>query len=152
VAYPALFTQAQLELALGGSDKLVELAKASSLVDPILATFVSEVQAAASGNVYAVLQVAFNPTDPTFAAAQYVQQLSVTIGVYWAWHKSTGGVAVPPDVVAAKAEAIVELEKAAKGLRSLGTDVDPTSNTGATSVNLVTSSRRIMRRNTGGFC
>jgi hypothetical protein len=152
MAFPALFTQAQLEVALGGADKLVQLAKASSSSDPVLATFLAEVQAAASGNVYAILQVAFDPNDPNFAAAQYVQQNAVTIGVYWAWHKSTGGTAVPDEVKAAKVEAERELDNTREGLRSLGSDMNPASNAGAEGVNLVTSNRRIMRRNTGGFC
>lgn len=152
MALPPLFTQAQLEVALSGAVSLRQLAKASGPTDPVLAAFVAEVQKAASGNVYAILQVAFDPHDPTFAAADYVQERAVTIGVYWAWHKGTGGVGVPDEVKAAKAEAEADLEKKREGLGALGTDADPASNAGTSLVDIVDDTTRIMRRNTGGFC
>lgn len=155
MAFPPLFTQGQLEIAAGGTDKLLQLVdktKSQQLSSVPCQAFLAEVQNATLGEVCAILQVAFNPADPTFQGASFVQQNAVTIGLYWTWHKSTGGIAVPPEVKDAREQAIATLKQARDGLQSLGTDVTPESNVGVTSVNLVTSSRRILRRNTGGFC
>ncbi len=155
MAYPAPFTQAQLEIAAGGSADLLQLADKSRTGDLSSAScqaFIAEVQRAAAGQLYSILQIVFDPADPTFQAADFVQQNAVVIGVYWAWHKSTGGKAIPPEVITAKNDAVATLEKAAEGLRSLGTDKTPTSNAGAKTVTIDTTGTRILRDNMRGFC
>jgi hypothetical protein len=155
VALPLPFTQAQLEIAVGGAADLLKLADKSgtgSLSSASCQAFIAEVQAAAAGEMYSILQVAFDPADSTFPAADFVKQNALTIGVYWAWHKSTGGLAVPEKVETAKDKAIATLEKAKDGFRSLGTADDPTSNAGAENVDLDTTGTRLLRSNMGGFC
>jgi hypothetical protein len=129
---------------------LVQLAKARSIDDPIVQGFVAEVQRASSGNVYAILQVVFDPTDPTFAAADYVQQSAVTIGAYWAHNKSTGGQEIPPNVKEAYTDAIAQLKETRAGLTSLGTDKEPTSQVQSHQVDM--TGRGWTRKSWGGFC
>lgn len=155
MALPDPFSQAQLEIAVGGQSDLLKLADKTATGDlnsTACQAFIDEVMAAAAGEVLSLLQVAFDPTDPTFQSADFVQQNALVIGVYWAWHKSTGGRAVPADVETAKDKAVATLLQAKDGLRSLGTEDDPTSNAGAENVTLDTTGTRILRSNTGGFC
>lgn len=151
----ALYSQGQLEIATGGADKLRELVdkqKTGQLASASCQAFLAEVHAAALGEVCAILQVAFDPSDPTFQGADFVKQNGVTIGLYWTWHKSTGGIAIPNPVKDAHAEAVASLEKARDGLRSLGTEQDPASNVGSKMVKLDTTGTRVTRGNMGGFC
>jgi hypothetical protein len=150
VAFPAPFPQTRLELALGGTDKLVELAKAPGLSDPLVAAFVAEVQSAAAADVFSILQVVWNPADPTFQGSDFVQQNAVTCGIYWAWHKSTGGIAVPTDIKEARAEALQNLKDARQGLLGLGSDTEPSASYDAYQQR--SHRHGWTRRGWGGFC
>src|SRR5262245_59311741 len=96
-----LFTDAQLEIGVGGADRLVQLAKAQSYGDATYTAFVAEVKRAANGRVYAILKVAIDITDPNVAIAGAIQQYALALGVYWAWWMGTGGTALPDEVVKA---------------------------------------------------
>lgn len=158
MSLPPPFTQAQLEIAVGGADQLLELADkrgecgALGLNGAPAQAFIAEVQRAVAGRLYSILQVAFDPTDPMFQGSDFVQQLAVTMGAYWAWHKSTGGIAIPQDVKEANADAEAMLKDTRDGGQGLGTLVDPRSNAGARNVRVDQTGRRVLRKNMGGFC
>lgn len=157
MAYPtSLYTQAQIQVAVGGADKLLQLAdrafKSNNIASAGCQQFLAEVSAATTGEVNSILQVAFDPNDPVYATAQFVVEYALTIAVYWAWHKSTGGIAVPKETKDGADLARAALKEAREGLRSLGTSPSATSNAGALNVDIDHSGRRILRKNTGGFC
>lgn len=155
MSFPAPFTQSQLQIALGGAAAYMQLFDKELTGNPndvnVVAMLV-EVQNAAAADLYSVLQVVFDPHDTTFQNAVFTQQKAVTIGVYWSWHKSTGGQAVPPANVQAYADAMAALKEARSGLRSLGTDVDPASNSAVQTVTVDSTGQRILRGNMNGFC
>ena len=151
-SFASPFTQSQLEIAVGGAPNLVRLAKASNTADPQYAAFVVEVQSAALMELYSILQVAFDPNDPTVAGSIYAQQYGVTLGVYWAHHKGTGGIEIPEKVDAAHDKTLTAIKEARSGSTALGTTTDPTSNAGAKTVTVDATGSRIVRRNMGGFC
>jgi hypothetical protein len=157
MAFPAqLYTQTQLAVAVGGADKLLELAdravKSGQITSAGCQQFLSEVLLATSGEVNSILEVAFDPNDPNYANAAFVQEYALTIAVYWTWHKSTGGLSVPKDVRDGADLARSALKEAREGLRSLGTSPATASNAGATSVTIDTTGQRILRTNLNGFC
>ena len=129
---PLLVTQAQLEIAVGGPSELLQLADKSgtgSLSSDTCQSFITEVITIASGKIYSLVQVAADPSDPNVATA-FVVQCAVTAAVYWAWHKSTGGIAVPPDVKEAYRDAIAEMKEYAEGLRAVGSSPTPSTSAG----------------------
>lgn len=155
--YPtSLYTQAQLQVACGGADKLLQLADRAFKTGNILATgpqtFLLEVANATAGEVNSILEVAFDPNDPVYASAQFVVEYALTLAVYWAWHKSTGGIGVPPEVKDGADKARAALKEAREGLRSLGTSPSAASNAGASTFEIDTTGRRILRKNMFGFC
>lgn len=155
MAYPDLFTQAQLEVAVGGADKLLELVdkqRTGDLSSTSCQTYISEIKAAARGEVYSILQVAYDPGSVDMSVAEFVAQNALVIGVYWTWHKSTGGMAVPPEVKEAKADAVKNLTDAKAGTRALGTDADVESNVGHKTVTVDSTGTRVLRQNMSGFC
>jgi hypothetical protein len=145
---PALFTQAQLEIALGGSDKLVQLAKAASINDPVIAAFMVEVTAAASGKIYSVTQIAADVNDPNILTP-FMVQCGVVAGVYWSWHKSTGGQAIPPEVKEAYRDAIDEVKEYAEGLRAIGATPTPSTSAGLENIDPNPTGTRITRKSLG---
>lgn len=149
---PALFTQTQLEIALGGADRLRQLAKASGPTDPVLVAFVAEVQSAASGKIYSVAQIAANVNDPNILTP-FVIQCGVTAGVYWAWHKSTSGIGIPEEVKAAYRDAIAEVKEYAEGLRAVGGTPTPSTSAGLENIDPDPNDQTITRRSldTSGF-
>lgn len=155
MAYPSPFTTAKLAIALGGDEKLLQLVDKQHTEDITSAScvaFIDEIKEAAAGELYSILQVVFDPADAVFQASPHVIQNALTVGVYWAWHKSTGGMAIPPEVKEAKAEAVAALKEARTGLRSLGTETDPTSNAGVKQVDIDATGTRVLRSNMGGYC
>ena len=150
-ALPDPFTTDQLAMAVGGSRKLVELLDkdGDQVADPALLV---EVKSAAAADLYEILGVAFNPSDPNFAGSPTVQQRGVTLGVYWAWHKSNGGIAIPAEVKEARTEAIEGLKETRAGMRTLATVEDPTASAPAGQVDLDAAGTGWTRSNWGGFC
>ncbi|HZU84105.1 MAG TPA: hypothetical protein VE987_14350, partial [Polyangiaceae bacterium] len=149
---PDLFSDAQLEIAVGGADRLVQLAKAQSYGDPTYQAFVAEVKRAANGRVYAILKVAIDITDPNVALAGAVQQYAIALGVYWAWWMGTGGTALPDEVVKAHDAAIDGLKEIVKGQETIGTEQDPATTLGVKVRSIDAEGVRILRKNLGGFC
>lgn len=155
MGFPALFTQAHLEIATGGADKLLQLAdknRTGNINDATVQAFIAEVIRAASGEVYPIVQVAWDPNDPTVTGADALAEAALPIALYWAWHKSTGGVAVPEEVKTARQDAKATLKEMRDGMQALGTTTDPASNAGAKTVDIDSSGKRVLRRNMGGFC
>lgn len=135
---PALITQAQLEIAVGGPSELLQLADKSgtgALSSDTCQAFITEVITIASGKIYSLVQIAADPNDPN-VATPFVVQCAVTAGVYWAWHKSTGGIAVPPDVKEAYRDAINEMKEYAEGLRAVGASPTPATSAGLETIDI----------------
>lgn len=151
MALSNLWTQAQLEIACGGAASLVRLAKAPNASSAVYTDFIAEVRKASQGIVYAIVQVAFDPTDSTVPGADLLQQHCLAVGVYWAYHKGTGGHAIPDDVRRAYDDALAILRELKKGELALGTEDEPTGNHGAETVT-VRDSTRALRSNMRGFC
>ncbi len=150
-ALSPLFTDAQLEIAVGGAPSLVRLARASGPSDPVYAAFKAEVRMAAQADAYGLAKIAVDPTDPTVSGAGLMQQLCVTCGVYWAHSKGSGGQEIPPEVTLARKDAIEALKELRDGSRTLDTGTDPTSNLGAPSVK-IRAPGAVIRRNFRSFC
>lgn len=152
MALSDLFTQAQLERVCGGAYRLVELAQASSSVDQAYLDFIAQVRLAAQADVYGLMQVAFDPTDPTVSTSPVAQAHCLSIARYWAWSYGTGGQAIPEDVSRDRTMALEGLTTIRDGQAALGTDTEPTSNAGAKTVTLDSTGTRILRANMRGFC
>ena len=127
-ALSALYTDAQLEVAVGGAANLVRRAGATGPSDAKYTTFKNEVRAAAQADAYGLAKIAVDPTDATVSGAGLMQQLCVTIAVFWSHHKGTGGQEVPVEVTRARDDAIKALMEVRDGVRTLDTDTDPTGN------------------------
>lgn len=158
MALPDLFSQADLEIAIGQAANLVELARASSTADPAYAAFVAQVRRAVQGDVYSLLAPSVDITDPNIPISDFVQGQCMPMAVYWAYHKGTAGQAIPDPVRAAYQEAKQALIDFREGNRSLGTqneaarsapahdvDMDATGPSGAPGSGWT-------RKNWGGFC
>lgn len=148
---PALFTQAQLEIAAGGADKLLQLVdktKSGQLASAPCQAFIAEVISTASGKIYSVAQIAADVNDPNIVTP-FLIQLAVTAGLYWAWHKSTGGIAVPPDVKDAYKDAIDEVKDYAEGLRAVGATPTPSTSAGLENIDPNPTGNRITRKSLG---
>lgn len=123
---PDLFTTAQLEMAVGGAQELKKLLDKDrdGVAD---AALIAAVKALASADVYSIVHPAVDPSDATVQGANLLQEYAVTVGVYWTWSKSTGGIAVPPEVEAAYQKALDALREVREGKRSIGTSTEPAS-------------------------
>jgi hypothetical protein len=151
VPLAALYTQEQLEIAAGGADELLHLVdkkRTSQLSSAPCQAFLAEVQEAAISDLYSILQIPFNPDDTTVQQSPFVRQNGVTLGLYWTWHKSTGGKAIPDDVKTARVEAIANLKEARESLRTLATSTEPSSSLSSHQVDRGPWTRRGF----GGFC
>jgi hypothetical protein len=152
VSLPDLISDAQLEIGVGGADRLVQLARAQTYGDATYQAFMAEVKRAANGRVFAILKVAIDITDPNVPIAGTVQQWALAIGVYWAWWMGTGGTAVPPEVAKAHDAAIEGLREIVKGQETIGTEADPATTLGVKVRSIDKEGVRILRKNMGGFC
>lgn len=148
---PALFTQSQLEMAVGGADKLLQLVdktKTNDLASADCQTFIAEIITTACSKIYSVAQVAADVTDPNIATP-FLAQCAVSAGVYWAWHKSTGGIAVPDEIKAAYREAIEEVKQYAEGLRAIGATPTPSTSAGLENIDPDPDGVRLTRTTLG---
>lgn len=128
---PALFTQQQLSDELGGDDKLLALVDKTNtglLSSVDCQRRIAQIITKASGKVYSYAQISADVTDPNIITP-FISSCAITAGVYWAWHFSTSGAAVPPDTKDAYAQAIEEMKEYAAGQRAVG--ATPTPNTSA---------------------
>lgn len=125
MAFSDLFTIAQLELVMGGAYRLVELAQATSTIDAKYTTFIAQVRVAAQGDVYSIMQVTFDPLDPTVSSSPVAQSYCLACAVYWAWSYGTGGQAVPDPVVRNRELAMQALDTIRRGNAGLGTSTEP---------------------------
>jgi phage gp36-like protein len=151
MALPDLFTTAELEIACGGAGNLVRLSKASSASASTYTTFVEQVKAIANGDVYSIVGNDFDITTATVQGAAILQQHAVTIGVFWAHSKGTGGMEIPQQVTEAYRISQEWLEKMARGLRGLGTETQPTGALAVQQVDMYDAGRGWTRGTWGGF-
>ena len=152
---PALYVQAQLEIAVGGAKNLRQLVDKNNTGDLASAScqaFLSEVSDFSSSEVYSLVAKGFDPMDPDVQAAKLVRQCAVTFGVYWTWHKSTGGTKIPPDVREARDDARKTITETSQS-RSLG-DAGSTAGQmmGAATVKVANIPGSFSRRKMGSFC
>lgn len=129
---PALFTQTQLGIALGGQDKLLALVDKQNTSDINSAScqsFITEIISAACSKIYSVAQIAADVTDPNIVTP-FLIECAVAAGVYWTWHKSTGGTAVPDEVKSGYRDTIAEVKEYAEGLRAIGSTPTPHTSAG----------------------
>ena len=158
MALSDLFTVTQLELVMGGAYRLVELAQASSTADPKYTAFVAQVRVASQGDVYSIMQVAFDPLDPTVATSPVAQSYCLACAVYWAWSYGTGGQAVPDPVVRNRDLAMQALDVIRRGNSGLGTSTEPVSQMPTKQVDMDATGTSGLtgsgwtRSNWGGFC
>ena len=129
--FPSLFTQAQLEIAVGGASQLLQLIDRNGTGDLSSAScqgVIAEIQRAATGEVLSILQTTFDPSDPNVVGADFVIQSALPIAAFWAWQKGSGGIAVPDEVKNERREAQSAVREARDGMRALATDTDPERN------------------------
>lgn len=151
MAFSNLFEVADLETAMGGAYRLVQLAKATDTNDPRYATFIALVREGAQGDAYGRAKIAFDPLDPTVPSAGILRSKCLLLAVYWAWSYGTGGEAIPDGVSTNRDQAIELLRELRTGDATLDTEDDPASNVGTKLVDL-NRTGRVSRRNMGGFC
>lgn len=120
MALADFFTTAQLEIAMGGAQRVVQLAKATGPSDAVYAAFVAEVKANVNGDVYAITQVAFDVADANLQAAGFLKQKALALACYWAHFSGSGGQEVPEQVVRARDLALAQLRELRDGGTSLG--------------------------------
>lgn len=151
MALSNLFELADLETAMGGAYRLVQLAKATDTSDARYATFIALVRQGAQGDAYGRAKIAFDPLDSTVPNAGLLRSNCLLLAVYWAWSYGSGGEAIPDGVSQNRTQAIALLRELRSGEATLDTEDDPASNAGAKLVDL-NSSGRVSRRNMGAFC
>jgi hypothetical protein len=133
----ALFTLAQLQIACGGNDKflsLVDKQNTQNINDPTCQAFVTEIISIACSKIYSVAQIAADVTDPNIVTP-FLIQCAIGAGVYWTWHKSTGGIAVPEEIKSAYRDTIAEVKEYAEGLRAVGSTPTPNTSAGLENIN-----------------
>jgi hypothetical protein len=146
-----LFIQAQLEMAVGGADKLLQLVDKTGtgdLASGACQAFIAEIISTASGKIYSVAQIAADVNDPNILTPFSVQ-CGVMAGVYWTWHKSTGGIAVPDEVKSGYRDTIDEVKEYAAGLRATGGTASPSTSAGLENIDPNPSGHRITRKSLG---
>jgi hypothetical protein len=151
-ALPDLFTQAQLEQAAGGADRLVQLGDRNSdgFVD---ADWYAEVARAANGEVYSIVGVDLDVRDPNLVAAGVLQEYALDVGVYWAFKKGTGGQVIPPAIVDAYHAAIAALKEFRAGERRIDLVEEPARAAPAGPVEMDPDRHSgYTRKRWGGFC
>lgn len=117
------FTTTQLESAMGGPQRLVQLAKATGVTDPAYLAFAAAVKDNVNGDVYAITQIAFNISDVNLQASGYLRQKALALGCFWAHFAGSGGQEVPDLVVKERDLALEQLKALAAGETSLGIEV-----------------------------
>jgi phage gp36-like protein len=149
---PDLFTQAQLEQAVGGPDKLRQLGDRDR--DGVLdADWYAEVKRAANGEVYSYLGVDLNVTDPNLAAAGVLQEYALDVAAFWAYKKGTGGQAIPEKIGDAYTLAIASLKEFRAGERRVDLVEEPARAAPAAAVNMDPDNHSgWTRRRWSGFC
>lgn len=149
MALPNLFTQAQLENAVGGADRLVRLARTTGSTTAAYLAFVASVQAIADATGYANAQVYALVTDPTVQTAPMVSEMALVIGVYWAHFKGTGGMEIPVEVGHAYEKAMTFFRELKAGDTALGTAATPSTSAGLTQIDPNPTGTQISRTSLG---
>lgn len=147
----ARLTQAKLEGALGGADKLRDLLDKNfdGVADVEL---VEQVIDAAEGEAASAIQVAVDLDDPRVDGSLVLEQRKLQLAVYWAYQKGTSGQAVPQDVREGYEDTLRWLDDVAKGTRTLGAARHPATSYPVEVVDIDPQQTRTTRRNMKGFC
>jgi len=151
VALPDLYTNAQLEIASGGAARLLQMSKAPTAASQVYSDFLDAVRRAAEADVRSIIGVSYVLSDATLNAAPLISELALTVAVYWAYWKGTGGQAVPDEVKGAYDNARRALGELRDGPRMPGTETEATGAHGIGTV-IIDDPTRILRRNMRGFC
>jgi len=128
---PARVNQAQLERAVGGADKLLQLvdkAKTKNLASMECQEFIAEVLDEGNGEVDGYIGLAVDLGDPALQTAPMLVRYELAVDVYLTWMKGSGLVGGIPDQVQAEYDRVVgELQKIAERRKGIGLAVKPTA-------------------------
>lgn len=123
---PPRINQGQLERAVGGADKLLQLAdrrRTGNINDPVAQAFICEVMSDANNEVNGYISLAVDMADPRLQTAPMLLRYEKAIAARIAYRRGTGGLAMPPEIAAEADDAMDELQKIAdrkKGLALRG--------------------------------
>lgn len=152
MALPDLFTDAQLEVAVGGAKRLLQLSGAASVSDPVYATFKAAVRRVADADVYSLVGPAFATGDTTVQQSPLLAEYSLAIAAYWAHKKGSGGLEIPEGISSGYEEARLGLAEIREGDRALATSDEPTTNLQPQRVDMSANGKGWTRKTWGGFC
>lgn len=99
----ARVSQAQLERAVGGADKLLQLVdhdRTGDLASDSCQAFITEVMDEGNGDVNGYVGLAVDLSDPALQTAPKLVRLELAVDVYLLWLKGTGRIAMPDQVKA----------------------------------------------------
>lgn len=133
----ARVSQAQLERAVGGADKLLQLVdkdETGDLSAQSCQDFIDEMLDEGNGDVNAFIGLAVDLNDPALQTAPKLVRLEVAVDVYLLWFKSTGGVAIPDAVQASYDKAIGDLGLIRDRKMGIGLAARPTGSQDVTQV------------------
>jgi hypothetical protein len=126
----ARVTQAQLERAVGGADRLLQLVdktRTGSLSSSACQDFIDDVLDEGNGEVNGYIGLAVDLSDSTLDTAPMLIRYELAIDAYLVWVKSAGGMAVPEHINAEYERVIVELQKIARREKGVGLATRPTT-------------------------
>jgi hypothetical protein len=123
-------TQAQLERAVGGAKKLLQLVDKDDTGDLSHATcqaFIAEILAEGNGDVNGYISPAVDVSDTSLDTAPMLVRYEVAIDAYLAWLKGTGGIGIPEKIEAEYEHAVEQLEKIGNRRKGIGLLTRPNS-------------------------
>ena len=120
---PPRVTQAQLERACGGADKLLQLAdrqKTGDINSAGAQAFIAEILDDGFAEVNSYIALAVDTADVKLQTAPLLIRYELAFDCYLAWQRGAGGLAVPQKVLDEYERAMGELQKIAKREKGIG--------------------------------
>jgi hypothetical protein len=125
---PPRVSQAQLERAVGGADKLLQLidkTRTDTLSSVACQDFIEEVLDEANGDVNGFVGLAVDLSDPALQTAPQLVRYELALAVELAWLKGTGAQATPEKVTAEAERARGQLQLIADRKKGIGLATRP---------------------------
>lgn len=129
--------QAQLERAVGGSAKLLQLidrTDTGDLASVDCQAYLTDILAEGNGEVNGYVGLAVDLTDVNLLTAPELIRMELDVDVYLCWLRGTGGVTIPEQVQAAYERTIKQLELIRDRKRGVGLDTRPAASQDVTQV------------------
>ncbi len=126
----ARVVQAQLERAVGGADKLLELVdkkNSGTLGSADCQAFINEVLDEGNGDVNGYIGMVVDLASPVLQTAPTLIRYELAIDAYLVWMKSTGGLGMPPEIRSEYERVTGELEKIGSRKKGIGLLIRPAS-------------------------